>query len=328
MSTVEIAPSKEVNYGNIGIRYFEADKEAKVKRHYEIREKLFHKTEDVWTWGDWFEVPSVTTAQGILHKEALIGWAQRVGAGGVVSLVNMKVLKPAVTPGGHEVLGFLDPERGGMVVVDEWEAVELLKKYGLAQHQVKEAGGERGQSVHDAFESYMRFGKLPDPSAYPIIEQGYVNALLSFLIESGMEPRACEVIVCSVEDGWAGRYDGDGFLPKAVELWTHRTEKGQGDAKSWFETGLYRVDVKTAKGPFPEHGEQLEAYEKGAIECQLPETVQRCVIHCAEDGRYRFVPVGSGQPRIPQYAWATYDDFRATLVKYRAMEARKGRRDG
>ena len=323
MSTVEVAPSKEVNYGSIGIRYWEADKEAGVKRHYEIRDIAYLAPQ-----AGWHEAVSVTTAMGILHKEALIGWAQRVGAGGIVSLVNMKVLRPAITVEGHEVLGFMDQERGGMVVCDEWEAVELLKKYGLAQHQIKDEGAERGTSVHEAFESYMRFGKLPDPSAFPITEQGYVKALLAFLTESKMEPRASEVMVCSIQDDWAGRYDGDGFLPQAVELWTHRTPKGRGDQKTWFDSGLYRVDVKTGKGAFPEHGEQLEAYEQGAIECKLPPTLQRCVIHCAEDGQYRFVPVGSGEPRIKQYAWATYADFRTTLAKYRAMEERKGRRDG
>lgn len=324
MTVTEVPPSAEANYGPIGIRYWEKDKEAGVKRHYEIRYPVGYDSSDE----EWREVPSVTTVQGVLHKEALIGWAQRVGAGGVVSLVNMKVLRPGLTPGGHEVLSFLDPARGGMVVCDEWEAVELLKQHGMAQHQIKDEGAERGTSVHEAFESYMKFGRLPDPSSFPITEQGYVNALLAFLTDSELEPRASEVMVCSVEDGWAGRYDGDGFLPKSTELWTHRTPKGRGDQKTWFESGLYRVDVKTGKGAFPEHGEQLEAYEKGAVECQLPATLQRCVIHCAEDGQYRFVPVGSGQPRIQQYAWATYDDFTATLAKYRAMEERKGRRDG
>jgi len=325
MTTADaVAPTQEVKHpSGVEIRFFAEDKEAKVKRHYEVRD-MSGATPYAWA-----ELPSVTTViDSVLKKEALISWAQRVGAGGVVKLCNMKVLKPGLTPGGHEVLCLYDAARGGLVVADEWEAVELLKLNRLTTNDAKEAGGERGQSVHDAFENWMHTGVLPDPSIYPISEQGYVSALQAFLLDAICEPRASEVVVAHPEDGWAGRYDGDLWLPAGRDLWSHLTEKGRGDQQTHFPRGLYRVDLKTAKGPFPEHGEQLEAYERGALVCGLEPSVQRCMIHCAENGRYRFVPVGSGTPKIKQYAWATYDDFLATLAKYQAMQARKERRDG
>jgi hypothetical protein len=322
MSTTEVAPTSEVKYGNIGIRYWEADKERKIKRHYQVRDFSIHGPH-----ADWHTVPSVTTVQDqVLKKEALISWAQRVGAGGALALANMKVLRPVRTQGGAEVLGFYDASRGGLIVADEWEVIELLKQHGLTTNDAKDAGAERGTSVHDAFENWQRTGVLPDPSVYPISEQGYVVALQTFLRESEAEPRTSEVMVCSVDDGWAGRYDGDICLPYDRTLWTHRTEKGRGDQQTVFTDGLYTVDVKTGKGPYIEHGEQLEAYEEGRLLCGMEPSLQRCVIHCHENGQYRFVPVGSGSPRIKQYPYATYADFLATLRKWQAMETRKARR--
>ena len=321
MSTVETTPTIEVKHGSVEIRFFEENKELKIKRHYQVRDRSIHGPH-----ADWHEVPSVTTVQDqVLKKEALISWAQRVGAGGVVKLCNMKVLQPVRTQGGAEVLGLYDPARGGHVVCDEWEAIELLKQNHLTTNDLKEAGGERGTSVHDAFENFMHTGELPDPSIYPISEQGYVVALQSFIKESGCQPRASEVLVASVDDGWAGRYDGDIWLPRKASLWTHRTPAGRGNQQTWFDPGLYTVDVKTGKGAFPEHGEQLEAYEEGRLQCGMLPSLQRCVIHCAENGDYLFVPVGSGLPRIKQYKYATYRDFQATLFKWKTMQERKTR---
>ena len=324
MSAVEtVQPTLEAEYGTVGIRYWEANKELKVKRHYEVRDRSIHGPH-----ADWHEVVSVTAAQDILKKEALIHWGQRIGAGGIVKLCNLKVLQPVQVGGGQPVLGFYDAARGGMVVCDEWEAVELLAKNGMAHWQVRDEAADRGTSVHDAFENFMLTGEIPDPTVYPITEQPFVIALVSFLRESGCEPRASEVMVAHVDDHWAGRYDGDIWLPEEKSLYSWRTDKGQGDAQTFFQKGLYRIDVKTGKGPFPEYGEQLEAYEAGALYCGQEPSLQRCVIQCKSDGRYAFVPVGSGHPRIPQYAWASYEDFLFTLYKYRSIQARKERRDG
>ena len=311
----EVAPTTEVQHpSGIEIRYFAEDKEAKVKRHYEIRKGQ-----------DWQEVPNVTSVLGILQKEQLISWAQRVGVGGAVSLFNIGALKP-VNVNGQIVLGAFMPERGGWVAVDEWMGVELLKSHSLTTNALKKEGGDRGQSCHDALESWSDTGILPEPSHYPMHEQGYVSALRDFLKDSGAVSVRAEVAVGSLEHGYAGRFDNDLRLPAGAFLWTHRTEKGRGDQQTTFPAGLYRVDLKTSKGAFPEHGEQLEAYERAAIECGLPETLQRCVISCRENGQYTFVPVGSGYPRIKQYPWATFEDFERTLAKFKALESRKGRR--
>jgi hypothetical protein len=315
-------PTLQITHpSGIEIRYFAENKAEKVKRYYEMRSSRtrYGNREEAWQ-----EVISVTTAQKILHKEALISWAQRMGGIGAVKLYNMQALVP-VQQSGHIVTGSHFKDRG-LVVVGEDEIVELLKSHGLDTNSLKKAGGDRGQSCHDALEMWSKTGQMPNPATYPLHEQGYVQALVNFLTESGAESVRHEVVVGSLEDEWAGRFDNDLLLPKSVQLQTHWTPAGRGDQRTWFEAGLYRVDLKTAKDVFEENGEQLEAYEKGAIECGLPETLQRVVIHTSPESRYKFVPVGSGTPTIKQFAWSTYEDFKTTLVKFKAMEARKLRK--
>ena len=169
-------------------------------------------------------MPSVTTVGKLIHKESLISWAQRIGAIGAVKLYNMQVLTP-VQHRGHIVTGSQFKDRG-LVVVGEDEVIELLKRYSLDTNSLKEAGGERGQSCHTALELWSQTGQMPNPATYPIHEQGYVQALVNFLEESGAESVRHEILVGSVEDGWAGRFDNDLFLPKPVQLETHYTPAG------------------------------------------------------------------------------------------------------
>ena len=309
MSTTEIAPTIEVSYpSGIEIRYFAADKEAKVKRHYELR-KCEHGTPTP----EFELVPSVTEVQNLLKKEALISWAQRVGANGMIQLFNMGVLRP-VQYGNQTVLGTHTTDKG-VVVVGEEEALELIKRYRLSTDALKEAGGERGQSCHVALETWAKTGSFPAPATYPITEQGYVIALEHFLRQSRAIARRYEVVVGSAKYGYAGRFDMDIEIPQSVELQVHWTPAGRGDRSEWFEAGLYRIDLKTSKGIFEEQTEQLEAYEQAAIECELPETLARVVLNCNENGKYRF-----GR------SWSTFADFQTTLEKWHTNELRKARK--
>lgn len=312
-----------VHPSGVEIRYFEANKDAGVKRHYDIRLAPDQPLYDERVHG-WREVPSVTTVGKLIHKENLISWAQRIGAIGAVKMYNMGITRPVVS-GGHRVTGANFKDRG-LVVVGEDEIIELLKIHDLDTNALRDAGGDRGSSCHRALELWSETGDMPNPATYPVHEQGYVQALVNFLEESGAESVRHEVAVGSVEDGWAGRFDNDLYFPKPVQLETHYTPAGRGDQKTWFDSGLYRVDLKTAKGVYEENGEQLEAYEKGAIECGLPSSLQRVVLHASPESRYKFVPVGSGTPTIKQYAWATYEDFKMTLDHWKLIEARKGRK--
>lgn len=307
-----IEPTSQVAYENgIEIRYFEANDEVKprIKRHYDVRD-----TSQTAPVADWHEVPSVSTVLKILHKEALISWAQRTGGDGAIRLFNMGVLKGGMYE-GQPVLCTHDPEQASLVVVGEYELVELLKKYRLTTNDAKKKGGKRGDACHKALEAWAQTGTFPNPASYPISEQGYVVALEHFLRESGAEAVRSEVVVASARYGFAGRFDLDLELPKPVELQTHYTPAGRGDKVEWFDAGLYRVDLKTAKDVFEEHGEQLEAYEEAAVEDGLPESLQRIVLHCADNSRYKFKP-----------SWSTFEDFEATLRKWRLNQARKARK--
>jgi len=340
---VEVTPTAEVAHSSgIEIRFFEEDKDAKVKRHYEARKwvprdelafpRLYETLEGPLSekdgveglYTDWRELVSVTTAQKILHKEALISWAQRIGARGVVEMFNQGIVYPGEYK-GQRVMATTDPKLGH-ILVGEQEALDLLKRYHLDTNHYKKAGGTRGQNVHTALEAWSTTGMIPNPATYPITEQGYVQGLVNFLTESEAISVRKEVLVASLEDEYAGRLDNDIELPKSVELMTHHTPAGRGNQHTWFEAGLYRVDLKTSKDAFVENGEQLEAYEKAAIECGLPSTIQRCIIVVSDEGRYKFVPAGSGEPTIKQFAWSTYEDWKLTLMKYKAMKAREARR--
>lgn len=305
-------PTLHVRYKEQGIeiRFFSEDKDAepKVKRHYELRD-----VSDPVPNAAWHEVPGVTDVLNILKKEQLIAWAQRVGASGVVQLFNMGVLAP-VSYEGKTVLGTHIPGKGAIVIGEE-QALDLLGQYRLTTNSLKKAGGKRGQSCHDALETWASIGELPNPAFYPVTEQGYVQGLLNFLQESEAEPVRSEVVVGSARYGYAGRYDVDIELPQSVQLMTHHTPAGRGDKLEWFEAGLYRVDLKTAKDVFEEHGEQLEAYEQAAVECGLPESIKRVVLNTSPESRYKFKP-----------SWSTFADFEATLHKFRLNEERKQRK--
>lgn len=305
-----VAPTHEIAHpSGIEIRYFEEDKATRTKRHYELRRGACEDS----SW-EWQEAVSVTTAQKVLQKEALVGWAQRIGVSGMIQLFNMGALKPVSAAGGQTVLGTHLTDKG-LIVVGEQEALDLLSKYGLNTNAVKSAGGERGQSCHDALETWATMGTFPNPAMFPITEQGYIVALESFLRESNAEAVRSEVMVGSLRYGFAGRFDVDIELPKSVQLQVYHTPAGRGDRSEWFEAGLYRIDLKTAKDVYEEHGEQLEAYEEAAIECGLPESLKRVVLHTSPESKYKFVP-----------SWSTFEDFEATLRKWKLNEARKERK--
>jgi hypothetical protein len=295
----------------IEIRYWDGEEKGE-KRRYEVRgQKGLHY--GGYEYPDWREVPSVTTVTKILHKENLISWAQRIGADGMIQLFNMGVIQPVMFE-GQQVLGAHLKDMG-LVVLGEDQALELLGKYKLNTNAKMNAGGKRGLACHKALEIWAETGEIPNPAHYPITEQGYIVALEAFLKESGAVAVRSEVMVASLKHGYAGRFDLDIELPKSVELQTHHTPKGRGDKREWFEAGLYRVDLKTTKDVYEEHGEQLEAYETACVECGLPSSLQRVVLHTNAESRYKFKP-----------SWSTFEDFEATLHKWRLIQARKERK--
>jgi hypothetical protein len=280
----------------------------KPRRVYEIRKGPKSK---------WRQVPSVTTVLDVLASEALPWWGMGVGAEGVVTLFNIGLLVPAKLANGASVLACAGPTgegRSGLVVAGKEQLIDLLKKTNLTINDVRDAGGKRGQSVHDAFEAWAKQGLMPEPDLYPESERGYVHGLRRFIEESGAEAVANEVMVGSAKYGYAGRYDVDLRYPEDVEIVTHRTPV-KGEQRSLLEAGVYRDDLKTSKTVLDKHFKQLEAYEQAAVECGYEPTKGRGVIHVDFEGNYKRVP-----------SPAVFADFKVTLAEWKQQQALKRRK--
>jgi hypothetical protein len=103
------------------------------------------------------------------------------------------------------------------------ESVAILVEEKLTVNHMRDKAGDRGVAVHDAFEELGEDGHLARPTHYPEEEQGYVSGLWSFLNDVCPEPLAAEVMVGSVEHGFAGRYDIRLRVPK--ECWWFTTAR-------------------------------------------------------------------------------------------------------
>lgn len=274
--------------------------------------------------GQWIEVPSVTTVLEVLDKPALPWWGMKIGIEGTIAMHNMGLLESRDWQGQKVLVcqrliggyGWWDGAVWQTVVAGVDEVVELLGKHQLTVNHVRDKAGDRGQSVHDAFEVWAKEGIAPDPEMFPPNEQGYIRGLLAFLEHvPTAEPVACEVMVGSMEHGYAGRYDVRFRTHEPHAVVVHRTPvKGA----QWRElpAGLYLGDLKTSKGVYPSHSRQLEAYEQASIECGYEPTVGRGILHVNADGTYEFV-----------HSRAVFHDFRVVLDVWRSDQDMKARKN-
>lgn len=270
--------------------------------------------------GRWKEVPSVTTVLDVLNKAALPWWGMKVGIEGVLALVSDGHLQAAMTESGVRLacmeldLTFPTAPRDQLVVADEPRITDLLKEHKLTVNHVRDAAGDRGQNVHDAFEAWAKEGTMPNPDLFPEHEQGYVAGLRKFIQESGAVAVANEVMVGSVKHGYAGRYDVDIEYPKDVEIVVHHTPV-RGEKRELLAAGIYTDDLKTSKGIYDSHFKQLAAYAEARIECGYAPTSGQGVIHVDANGNYKRVP-----------SPALFKHFKSTLAEYKAQQDLEKRR--
>lgn len=250
----------------------------KPRRHYKI---------------DGVEVVSVTTALDVLGKDALPWWGMKVGVLGLHALLGMGVVRPANDPEtGRWLLASVQDGRWQEATIDHLvgDSVKgikgLLTQHQLTVNHVKESGGKRGQSAHDALEAWGVTGEMPKPEEHTFEEQPYVQALLDFLQKINFEVEAQEVVVGSKEHGFAGRYDVVGTLRTETTVVTKVFPKAK-PKHVLLSPGKYRLDLKTSKDVYVNHLLQLEAYELASIECGDGATDYRLVIQCGADGRYQ-----------------------------------------
>lgn len=264
----------------------------------------------------WREVPSVTTVLGVLDKP-LQWWGMEIGVAGVQELVRLEAIETERFPDGNGgKVGFGSRPVSDGEPLSKEAIVGLLTAHKLTVNHVRDKAADRGTAVHDAFETWCRTGFKPDPSLFLEADRGYINGLLKFLEDAkGVEPLACEVMVGSVEHGFAGRYDVRLKFWEDCEVVYHRTPK-RGPKYATIEAGTTALgDLKTSKSVYLSHSKQLEAYELASVECGYEPTDARGILHVSAEGEYEFVrSVGVAH------------DFLTTLAEWKSQEDMKGRK--
>lgn len=267
---------------------------------------------------DWVVMDySVSEILDVLDKPALPWWGMRVGIEGTLAMHNMSLVKSTIVetgPGSSQPALVVEDDWGAWKVAGVPEIEALLTKHKLTTNHVRDTAGQRGASVHDAFEVWAKTGKVPDIEMFPPSEQGYVVGLVTFLEDSMLQPESSEVMVASMQHGFAGRYDLRGRFPEEREVVFHRTPV-RGAQKKIVKPGSCLLDLKTSKDVYESHCLQLEGYEGASIEDGYDPTDYRGVILVDADGNYKLVQ-----------SWATYNDFLAVLAVKNAFTQMKARK--
>jgi hypothetical protein len=175
-----------------------------------------------------FPVVSVTSALKVIDKPQLVGWAERMGAEGALRL---------------ERRGSLVYPDGGHLPIPE--AIRVVRETGEGADAKKDAGGDRGNALHEALRSYCEVGDVPKIKDFDPAVRGYVQSLCGWLLRDKPEPVLVEQVVGSPEQGFAGRFD---LLAK-------------------IDSEFVLTDLKTSARPYPEQHLQIAAYLFGLEEC-------------------------------------------------------------
>lgn len=189
----------------------------------------------------------------------------------------------------------------------------LLTEHKLTVNHVRDSAGVRGQSAHDALETYAKTGHRPNLDDYPEEERGYVEGVDKFIVDSSFEPIETEVMVGSAKHGYAGRYD---LLANQSERTVVTRNLKRQNRTEELPSGVYLYDLKTTKYVYDTHHLQLSAYEGASRECGYTPSDQRAVVLVSADGTYE---VHRSEPCYPQWL--------AVLGAYNAMRTfKKGRK--
>ena len=288
----------------------------KPHRKYEIRKGAKGPASDI----PFVKVPSVTTILDLFDKPGLPYWAQDVTIDGVMQLLNTGAIQMVQLPNRDRPVLCTPREGGGWQVAGRDQVLEQLKAFGLDKDHVTSQAGDRGQSVHDAFELWSKEGLKPDPSIFSEQEHGYVEALLKFIEDvPSLEAISWENQVASMEHQYAGRYDFRGRTNLEHEV-CFRVTKTRREYYAILPPGFGMIDLKTSKDVYFNQHRQNEGYEIASVECGYEPTVWRAVLNVQKDGKYQLVR-----------SVAEPSDWFAALEFYRserAMQARKTEHGG
>lgn len=199
------------------------------------------------------KIASVTQILGVLDNPALIGWAANVTAEGAWKLMR-------------------DPK---FEVPKTWRALQAeLKKRGLDHRSTTRDAQDRGTTVHQMLEDWIKERKIPSVQGHPEHWHGYVRAITAYILWAqgqGVEFESSETIVGSLEYGYAGTCD------------TVTVTRGSDGKRT-------REDLKTSRQVYArKHFRQLEGYEHAAVEGGAEPTDERWIVALHLDGTFERV---------------------------------------
>ena len=293
----QTAPEPVVSARNHTPSGIEIVKEEKPRRLYRVRESHPPNLDT----GPWYEVPSVTTILEALSIP-LKWFGMEVGVRAVQELYRRYE--------NEEMVLKSDPERVIQVLTEEKLTVN---------HDFGKAATKKGTNVHRALENFALTGVVPDPMFYPEDEKGFIQALVAFINDAHPHTLHSELMVASMEDGWAGTLDWVVNLDFAGQVVT-KTYQKKAEVRSSV-SGSWIIDAKTSsekpgkpKSVYPSYMIQGRAYERGFSECGYGEVDHFGVLRLTNDGRYELVE-----------STATYDDFLAVKNVYEILQRIKGK---
>lgn len=213
-------------------------------------------------------VPSVSTILSDTIPKSLSGWAERGAVEGVLELL-----------------------RKGGLVGELWDAAatdRVLRQMacnGLRHWQRRDAAADRGTNVHTAFED-LADGKIPKLSRFPTHERGYVQGVCAWWAEHEPKVTKSELMVASLEHGYAGRMD----------------------LAATTDEGETLIDLKTSRSVRESHHFQLAGYSIAFSESGHGDVDATAILRVASDGTFEYVK-----------SWAKPSQFLALLESFRAQ---------
>lgn len=195
--------------------------------------------------------PSVTTLlDAVCPKGGLPRWAEARGIEGALRAVRM---------------GELDPLTYG-----DRQAVDRVRELKLGADRARDVAAERGLNVHDCLRVYMETGSPPNPADHPDHHQGYLRALIAWLLDARPEPEAVEQLVVNPKDRYAGRLD---LIAQVNGINGPRVLY---DAKTQENCGIYEAAHL-----------QVRLYERARVMCGDDPADELRLVVFAANGEYR-----------------------------------------
>jgi hypothetical protein len=279
------------------------------------------------------QVPSVTTAIGIVDKPGLKYYAETETAEGARRLARMRGYRfpgDITVPEGARALLLpkraTDPADRGRWLYERKDVQNARERFRSAQLiQLKAEWGstlpaarlvvahlrimrwdhqsatnnaaDRGLDVHAVWEAWNERQEIPNAQAYPEDRRGYIRAMSKFIVEHQPECFESEQVVGSAVYGFAGRLD------------TVVVIRASG-------VPLSMLDVKTAKQVHSNsHFPQLQGYEIARRECGLEPTERQGILRLGKGGDYELA--WSDDPRFG--GPTTDEDFLSLLAAWRSQ---------